>query len=338
MEVEKPTQGPGLVVTESFERNITDDRVKSVFDLAKDSSAQAMSFLRVNSAVSDEYSVVIAHASPTNKTEEAELVQICAMCVTTNKVFMAHVLPTGIIDKDVKVKHRLSKKNLSELNARPFNEVGAQFSSWLAAQGQNIVIVVPRPATFEARIAANYRRAGMPTPAFTTVALSQLLAVVAPSLVSPSARSLTALCIQFGESPPQPRNSTQIVDCCFRLLKRVVKGYTAYPSVAHFVLSAKRLLANQPHGVKRRLSHEKLENPAVPHVAKRKFIGYALTNTQNHTTTVFNSKQDLQNSLQMSIQGVVSPAMLRQWLDKGTVPNQPHLLVTKLKLSDKDTA
>lgn len=35
MEVEKPTQGPGLVVTENFERNITDDRVKSVFDLAK---------------------------------------------------------------------------------------------------------------------------------------------------------------------------------------------------------------------------------------------------------------------------------------------------------------
>ncbi len=35
MEVEKPTQGPGLVVTENFERNITDDRIKSVFDLAK---------------------------------------------------------------------------------------------------------------------------------------------------------------------------------------------------------------------------------------------------------------------------------------------------------------
>ncbi len=35
MEVEKPTQSTGLVAPENFERNITDDRVKSVFDLAK---------------------------------------------------------------------------------------------------------------------------------------------------------------------------------------------------------------------------------------------------------------------------------------------------------------
>lgn len=34
MEVEKPTQSPGLAI-ENFERNITDDRVKSVFELVK---------------------------------------------------------------------------------------------------------------------------------------------------------------------------------------------------------------------------------------------------------------------------------------------------------------
>jgi len=35
MEVEKPTPSPSIAAPENFERNITDDRVKSVFDLVK---------------------------------------------------------------------------------------------------------------------------------------------------------------------------------------------------------------------------------------------------------------------------------------------------------------